>query len=136
MITCETPDRMWTVEGKIEVVHEGAADLASTHVGIKDLSHLLSKHVEKWAKVRVELIEGPSAEARREDLRSVAQELERMRSMAMKIRKRIAAVRVARVPANVMTLEEHSIEMLAETMLVVCNQLEGFDRRLQNLEGR
>lgn len=59
MITCETPFQLWTVEGKIEVIHRGAGDMASTHVGVDDLSRLLADHVGKWVQVRVEIIDGP-----------------------------------------------------------------------------
>jgi len=137
MITCETPGTTWTVEGKIEVVYEGGP---WPHVGIKDLSRLLGEHPGRWAKVRVELIEGPNpieVEADREWVEArgstVVDELKRMRSLATEVRERM--VRAALVPANVTTVEQQCIETLAETMLVVCDQIEAFDRRLQSLEG-
>lgn len=58
MITCETPHRMWTCEGEIETVHEGYGDTRRTHVGIKDLSHLLAQYKGRRAKVRVEIVDG------------------------------------------------------------------------------
>jgi hypothetical protein len=135
MITCETTDRMWTVEGKIE-------DLAGTyggdgaHVGIDDLSDLLAKHVGKWAKVRVELTDGPPPRSNDE----VDAELERMRSLAKRVRELLAMLRAMHsVQASEgmrfgFTPEETVLELTAETMLVVCDRLEDFFRRLRKLE--
>jgi len=125
MITCETPHRMWTVEGKIEGLPgsygEGLwAGLA--HAGIDDLSRLLAKHVGKWAKVRVELIEGPSP-------RPEVDELKRMRSLVKEVRERLAT-RATRAPATA-TLEEECIESLAETMLVLCDRIEELNGMLR-----
>jgi hypothetical protein len=140
MITCETTNRMWTVEGKIETVHEGAGDLHRTHMGIGELSYLLAQYAGRWAKVRVELIEGPRQRPELADIegpRAVAreskviEELKRMRSLATKVRELMAA----RASAHTLNLEEHCIETMADTVLVVCEQIEQLDRRLQSLEG-
>lgn len=170
MFTWQTPDWTphWSIEGKIEVVHEGAADLHRTHVGIKVLSQLLAQHEGKWAKVRVELIDGPRPTCERcgavlgdgqriacdaclaasgidpAEFRArgskVADELKRMRFLATEIRERMATIRAVRMPPGashyVTTAEEDCIDTLAEAMLVVCDQIEGLDRRLRSLEGR
>lgn len=147
MITCETPGMMWTVEGRIEESHN---NWQGPHEGIGELSHLLAQHVGRWAKVRVELIEGPRPLPYRsrsgkliEDEPSpraieatggaskVGEELKRMRSLATEVRERMATILRA---AWVTTVEEQCIETLAETMLAVCDQLEEFDRRLKRLE--
>jgi hypothetical protein len=160
MLRCETPHRMWTVEGKIEeIAPEGALDpdLPRTHVGIADLSRLLAKHAGKWANIRVELIAGPRplpyrsrtgklidyepstrAVVRSDGERSVVNDLKRMRTLATEIRERMATIRAARMPPGadryVISAEEQCIDTLAETMLVVCDQVEDFDRRLQSVE--
>lgn len=170
MITCETTGVAWTVEGKIEHIPGGYGG-DGAHVGIEELTDLLAKHVDKWAKVRVELIEGPRSLPTAVDPRvppgtgencitagckdvatlgwhcakhhasfiedhrdsKVAEDLKRMRAMATRVRKHIAMVRAARGPAP--SVEEQCIDALAETMLVVCDQIEAFDRRLKSLEG-
>ena len=136
MITCETPGMMWTVEGKIENV-PGAYGAVSVHVGIPDLSRLLAEHVGKWAKVRVELIEGPGYVVAKENpwpQIEVVEELKRMRSLAKAMREGVAALRATRGEAYP-SLEEGCIETMADTMLVVCDQIEALDRRLRRLEG-
>lgn len=133
MITCETTGMAWTVEGKIENLPGGYGG-DGAHVGIDDLTNLLAEHVGKWAKVRVELIEGPRPLATAMGSK-IADELKRMRSLATRVRKHIAMVRATRAPANVSTVEEQCLDSLAETMLVICHHLEQFDRRLQTLEG-
>jgi hypothetical protein len=143
----------WTIEGKIEHLPGGYGG-DGAHVGIDDLSNLLAEHVDKWAKVRVELIEGPRPLPYRsrsgklvdyepsprptegvvveQPKRAVVEDLKRMRTLATRVRKHIAMVRVGRGPAA--SVEEQCIDALAETMLVVCDQIEAFDRRLQSLE--
>lgn len=128
MITCETSGMMWTVEGKIEAL-PGSYGGEGAHPGIDDLSELLAKHVGRWAKVRVELIEGPSGIGESK----FAAELKRMRSLATEIRELLTLLRSTRGPGDA-TVEETCVEKLAETMLFVCEQLEAFDRRLQSLE--
>jgi hypothetical protein len=147
MITCETPHRMWTVEGKIETVHARAPSLANSHVGIDDLSHLLAQYEGRWAKVRVELIEGPrpiedgttwdrfrSGITVAELKSKVGDEIKRMRALATEVRERVALLRETRASRYVTTIEEQCIETMADTMLVVCDQIEEFDRRLKRLE--
>ena len=146
--TCETPGVAWTIEGKIEHLPGGYGG-DGAHVVIDELSDLLVEHVDKWAKVRVVLIEGPrplpyrsrsgklidyepTPRRTEQPKRDVAEDLKRMRSIATRVRKHIAMVRAARGPAP--SVEEQCIDALAETMLVVCDQIEAFDRRLKNIE--
>ena len=181
LIRCETPGVAWTIEGKIEHIPGGYGG-DGAHVGIDELSDLLAQHVDKWAKVRVELIDGPrplpyrSRSGKLIDYepsprpsatgvppgtgencitagckavatlgwhcaehhaafvghQRVAEDLKRMRTLATRVRKHVAMVRAARGPA--LSVEDQCIDALAETMLVVCDQIEAFDRRLQNLE--
>lgn len=146
MITCETPGMMWTVEGKIEHIPGGYGG-DGAHVGIDDLSNLLAEHVDKWAKVRVELIEGPRPLPYRsrsgklieappgaveQPKSNVVEDLKRMRTLATRVRKHIAMVRAARGQAA--SVEEQCLDALAETMLIICDQIEGFDRRLKSIE--
>ena len=149
MITCETPGVAWTIEGKIEHIPGGYGG-DGAHVGIDELSDLLAEHVDRWAKVRVELIEGPrplpyrsrsgklidyepTPRLTEQPTRNVVEDLKRMRTLASRARKHIAMVRVARGPAA--SVEEQCIDALAETMLVICDQIEAFDSRLKSLEG-
>lgn len=65
-------------------------------------------------------------------------ELKRMREHATKVRELMAmlrAFRAAGAPPD-HTPEEHVLESVAETMLVVCERIEELYRRLRNLEGR
>jgi hypothetical protein len=149
MITCETPGMMWTVEGKIESL-DGTYGGDGAHIGIDDLSRLLSEHVDRWAKVRVELIEGPRPLPYRSrtgklidyepspspnPLSPTVKAVQRMRSLATNIRERIATLRAKRGTERYVTpIEEQCIETLAETMLVICDEIEAFDRRLKSLE--
>jgi hypothetical protein len=135
MIRCETPNQLWTVEGEIEVVHEGASDLAKTHVGIVDLSRLLVQYAGCRAKVRVEIIEGANPDHRRRRAESkVVDELKRMRFLATEVRDRIVTIRLRRDGYRA-ALEEQCIETLADAVLAICDQIEELDRRLRSLDG-
>lgn len=122
MITCETAHRMWTVEGKIE---ESSKNWQGNHAGIGELSHLLAQHVGRWAKVRVELIEGPQPEV---------DELKRMRSLTTEVRERLATLRAT--PGPVTATFEEEIETLAETMLVLCDRIEELNGMLRSGGGK
>lgn len=130
MITCEASGRAWTVEGKIE------GQPGTDYVDVDDLSALLVQHVGKWVKVRVELIEGPS----QRPSEVVDVDLKRMRELTQRVRLILKLLRTLPVETSEgarrwgYAPEEGLLESTAETMLVVCDRIEEFFRRLRAVE--
>jgi hypothetical protein len=127
----ETPADVW-IAGKIKNI-DGTYGGDGAHVGIEELSNFLAAHVGRWARVRVEFIDAPGSRPKSEVIDA---ELKRMRAHATKVRELLAMLQAFRALPNQSTPEETFLESVAETMLVVCERIEEFYRRLHKLEVR